>query len=219
MSMYSLIKANPTPSVHDVEEAFDGNLCRCTGYRPILKGAKSFAVDCSEPCSTNGKCSHPSSQCSRDIEDLASAVRAKEQSVTLAFPQELQNDVCESYYFDDGITKWYHPSSLGEFLEIMGKHPSAKIINGNTEVGIETQFKAASYGVFVSPIDIEELKQIYVSGIHTIILYYYRQDAGFHFGSCLTLASFQSQLHSLIKQHPESKTRGLKALIVKKFTT
>ncbi len=31
MSMYSLLRNKPTPSVHDVEHSIDGNLCRCTG--------------------------------------------------------------------------------------------------------------------------------------------------------------------------------------------
>eukprot|EP01137_Pigoraptor_chileana_P037505 Opistho-2@34682 len=45
MSMYSLLQSNPTPTMQNVEDAFDGNLCRCTGYRPILEAFKSFAVD------------------------------------------------------------------------------------------------------------------------------------------------------------------------------
>uniref|UniRef100_A0A3B5R0H3 Xanthine dehydrogenase n=1 Tax=Xiphophorus maculatus TaxID=8083 RepID=A0A3B5R0H3_XIPMA len=44
MSMYALLRNNPTPNMADVEEAFQGNLCRCTGYRPILEGYKTFTV-------------------------------------------------------------------------------------------------------------------------------------------------------------------------------
>ena len=63
MSMYTLLRNNPTPSEEGIEAAFEGekalkyihrlithtsplyagNLCRCTGYRPILEGYKTFA--------------------------------------------------------------------------------------------------------------------------------------------------------------------------------
>ena len=32
------------PSTDEIEEAFDGNLCRCTGYRAILDAAHSFTA-------------------------------------------------------------------------------------------------------------------------------------------------------------------------------
>ncbi|KAI1317034.1 hypothetical protein EDD11_009100 [Mortierella claussenii] len=43
MSLYTLLRNNARPTEQEVEESFDGNLCRCTGYRPILDAAKSFA--------------------------------------------------------------------------------------------------------------------------------------------------------------------------------
>ncbi|KAJ2844061.1 hypothetical protein IWW36_005325, partial [Coemansia brasiliensis] len=45
MSLYVLLRNNPQPTELEIEECFDGNLCRCTGYRPILDAAKTFAKD------------------------------------------------------------------------------------------------------------------------------------------------------------------------------
>ena len=46
MSMYTLLRNNPSPTQEEMEHAFEGNLCRCTGYRPILDGFRTFCSDC-----------------------------------------------------------------------------------------------------------------------------------------------------------------------------
>ncbi|TKC37910.1 hypothetical protein EI555_021123 [Monodon monoceros] len=45
MSMYTLLRNQPEPAVEEIEDAFQGNVCRCTGYRPILQGFRTFAKD------------------------------------------------------------------------------------------------------------------------------------------------------------------------------
>ncbi|KAF0715968.1 hypothetical protein As57867_003083, partial [Aphanomyces stellatus] len=50
-NMYELLKNTPegaAPTLAAVEAQFDGNLCRCTGYRPILKTMHSFAAPTAE---------------------------------------------------------------------------------------------------------------------------------------------------------------------------
>jgi len=43
MQMYGLLEKDATPDPKKVEESFDGNLCRCTGYRPLLSAFGTFA--------------------------------------------------------------------------------------------------------------------------------------------------------------------------------
>lgn len=45
MSMYALLRNTPQPNMDDLHTAFQGNLCRCTGYRPILEGFRTFTQD------------------------------------------------------------------------------------------------------------------------------------------------------------------------------
>ena len=37
MAVKALLKENPNPTAEDIYIAIEGNLCRCTGYLPIVK--------------------------------------------------------------------------------------------------------------------------------------------------------------------------------------
>ncbi|GMM27967.1 hypothetical protein DAMA08_006830 [Martiniozyma asiatica (nom. inval.)] len=46
MNLYTLLREkNGKVSTHDIDEALESNLCRCTGYMPIVDAAYSFAYD------------------------------------------------------------------------------------------------------------------------------------------------------------------------------
>jgi xanthine dehydrogenase/oxidase len=129
MSLFTELVNNPKPTTHSIEDAFDGNLCRCTGYRPILDGAKQFA--CTDDCN-----SCPSADGCDKVHDIEE-VGVEKQNVSL-FPLALKQYFAgisqpESFIFQSGLNKWAHPSSVDELLEIMSEFPKAKIINGNTE--------------------------------------------------------------------------------------
>ena len=44
MTLMELLDENPDPTAADVREAISGNLCRCTGYQPIVDATLSAAA-------------------------------------------------------------------------------------------------------------------------------------------------------------------------------
>ncbi|KAF8376382.1 hypothetical protein PRIPAC_82811 [Pristionchus pacificus] len=54
MAAYALLRNNPCPTAEEIRSALVGNLCRCTGYRPILEALESFSKS-SGGCCMGGK--------------------------------------------------------------------------------------------------------------------------------------------------------------------
>jgi len=177
MSLYALLRNNPEPSEHAIEEAFDGNLCRCTGYRPILEAAQTFSAEksCGQSqanggqgcCMENGDKGLMNGSCCKDNGARNEPIRRftppgfidYSSDTELIFPPALAKFAYKPLRFGNKRKKWFRPVTLHQLLEIKSIYPSAKIIGGSTETQIEIKFKDMHYGVSVYVGDIAELRQ------------------------------------------------------------
>ncbi|RCI17481.1 hypothetical protein L249_3239 [Ophiocordyceps polyrhachis-furcata BCC 54312] len=185
MSLYALLRNKPGPSSQDIEEAFDGNLCRCTGYRPILDAAHTFAVDGpaeKNGCSANGAgCSANGAGCCMRNNNKATASDQPIKRFTppgfieyrpdteLIFPPALKKHDMRPLAFGNRRRTWFRPVTLDQLLQIKSVHPQAKIIGGSTETHIEIKFKALRYPVSVYVGDIPELRHFAFGDDHVEI--------------------------------------------------
>jgi xanthine dehydrogenase/oxidase len=177
-SLYALLRNESDPSELEIEEAFDGNLCRCTGYRPILDAAQSFSAknSCGKSSANGGKgcCmesnnGRPGVCCKGKTDSVDGEPPAKRFSppgfieynpdTQLIFPPALTKHEFKPLAFGNKIKRWYRPVTLKQLLEIKSVYPSAKVIGGSTETQIEIKFKAMQYAASVFVGDIAELRQ------------------------------------------------------------
>eukprot|EP00438_Fugacium_kawagutii_P011897 Skav219178 [mRNA] locus=scaffold648:477315:480237:- [translate_table: standard] len=47
MNTYALLRAGGKPTAEESMKNYDGNICRCTGYRNLVQASESFASDAS----------------------------------------------------------------------------------------------------------------------------------------------------------------------------
>jgi len=121
MNMSEFIHNKPEATKKEIEEAFDGNLCRCTGYRSILTGMKTFASDWSALDEKNRM------PCKLDPVTKAQLPA----NVEIPFPVEAQQPA-------SGVTtnRWTTPKSLVELAEIFKKNKNVRLVHANTSYGI-----------------------------------------------------------------------------------
>ena len=178
MSLYALLRNESDPSELEVEEAFDGNLCRCTGYRPILDAAQTFSKNkaCGKAtanggggcCMENGNNDAATGCCRESTNGLNGDQPIKRftppgfieynPDTQLIFPPALRKHEFKPLAFGNKRKRWYRPVTLNQLLEIKSVYPSAKIIGGSTETQIEIKFKAMQYTASVYVGDIAELR-------------------------------------------------------------
>ena len=176
MSLYGLLKINPEPSMGDIEEAFDGNLCRCTGYRAILDSARTFVKHCSHE--------HPLV----DFDQFAPYDAASD--VRQPFPARLAGlDVHRTaalFASDEAV--WFKPGHLADLLKVKSMLPQARLVGGNSELGVEMNARPLHQpNIFIYVGDLSELRDVKMG------------EHGLHIGVNITLTELIETLNGLKK--------------------
>ncbi len=111
MSIFAMVKTYPAcPSDDELNDILAGNLCRCTGYAPIIRAAKHvYALSLAEEF-------------------------AAEDATILAALEALDDGRDVELTGPNGA--FHAPASADSFAATLLRHPEATIVSGSTDVGL-----------------------------------------------------------------------------------
>jgi xanthine dehydrogenase/oxidase len=193
MSMYSLLRNNAAPSPAEVEHAIDGNLCRCTGYRPILDAFKTFCPASGEGVRQAGSC------CKSKHQQVPEGVTPPYASAPeIPFPSQLMPDAFSSadLCLVGPDCTWHRPTGLAACLELKAAHPHAKIVVGNSELEIERKFRGSTWPHLICTTHVPELNVLDAAG------------GALRVGASVTLTRLCDKLEELQASQPSYATQA-----------
>jgi len=142
MSLFSLYKNENTPSRELIDDSVTGNLCRCTGYKPIVDAAAQACV--------HNRIDHFTDDEPHMIELLNSIPN-------------------ESIHVRTREQEYFRPNNLKEALVLKRTYPGALIISGSTDIALRVTKGHEVLPQLIDLSGVDELKSIQeASGTFTL---------------------------------------------------
>ncbi|OBZ93190.1 FAD-binding molybdopterin dehydrogenase [Pararhizobium polonicum] len=137
MSLYGLWLSNDNPGRAGIEKALQGNLCRCTGYEPIVKAAEAVAQ--ARPDAVFD----PIVKVRREITAKLKAIHS-----------------ADTIRLSDGETSMIVPGTAADLAELLAEYPTATIVAGSTDVGlwVTKQMRELNPVIFIN--GLEDLQSV-----------------------------------------------------------
>ncbi|CEF59936.1 Xanthine dehydrogenase [Strongyloides ratti] len=216
MAMYTLLRNNPNPKIEDINDTIQGNLCRCTGYRPILETFYSFSTDYYN--NTNTNCPLGENCCKNNKNENEIIIERKDLCTLFDFNNSLPyNDHQEpifppdlnvnNYHIKSFIMKndnsiWFQPTTINQLKEIIKKFPNCQIVCGCTDTVIKKRFQFIELPIIVNIKQIDTFMKAYID----------EKEEAFYIGSNLTLTDIDETLKKWINEIPSEKTKIIKSI-------
>src|SRR5947207_7312264 len=158
MSLFALYKSAPKPSRQEINDAIAGNLCRCTGYRPIVDAAQKmyeYGNGAVKPHEHWMNCSFSSPgdrQLSTSEREMIERLQSIQRRDTLMLSQ--------------GTKTYFAPSRAADLAALRDAHPDARILAGGTDVGlwVTKQHKDLNTVIYVG--NVADLTRVAVTDRH-----------------------------------------------------
>ena len=145
MSLVNLVQTNTSPKRQEITDALSGNLCRCTGYTPIIDATvkaceKKTALKVDD---------------SADVPLLQEIKRAA--TPTLSLDGDI---IVQPVVRTKKGNEFVSPATLAEVADYLVKHPTTTLLAGSTEVGLQVnkQFSRPDHIMYLG--NVHELRQV-----------------------------------------------------------
>jgi len=141
MSLFAMYHNEKTINVTKINDALSGNLCRCTGYKPIISAAFIAFNE-----KNHGALDFYEKNKAQLIEVLKKLSDTK--NINLKFKNGNKKILFDA------------PSDLGSLSQILSKNPNANIVAAGTDLNLEITQSMKEFAHIVSVNRVSELKQI-----------------------------------------------------------